>query len=55
MVSLTSPYWITNNESHQIEFREWLEDKNYQLEILPDNSFVEKDKTVPTAIITIKK
>jgi SAM-dependent methyltransferase len=55
LVTLTSPYWITNNESHQVEFRKWLEDKNYSLEILPDNSFMEKDKSVPTAILTIKK
>jgi len=55
MVTLTSPYWITNNEVHQVDFRRWLEDKNYSLEILPDNSFMEKGKSVPTAILTIKK
>jgi hypothetical protein len=55
MASLTSPYWMTNNEPHQIEFRKWLESKDYQLEMLPDNTFIERDKTVPTAIITIYK
>lgn len=53
--SLTSPFWLTNNEVHQIEFRKWLEDKDYKLIMLPDNSFIEKNKTVPTAIIIIKK
>jgi len=55
LVSLTSPYWLTNNESHQIEFRKWLEDKNYYLKMLPDNSFMEKGKTEPTALIKIYK
>lgn len=53
LVSLTSPYWITNNESHQIEFRNWLKDIDYQFELLPDNTFMEKGKNVPTGIITI--
>jgi hypothetical protein len=55
MSTLTSPYWLTNNEPHQVEFRKWLEGKDYQLEMLPDNTFIEKDKTVPTAILTIYK
>jgi len=53
MVSLTSPYWLTNNEPLQVEFREWLKDKKHTLEILPDMSFSERGKTVPTAIIEI--
>ena len=55
MASLTSPYWMTNNEPLQVEFRNWLKDKNYQFELLPDNTFVEKEKNVPTGIITIYK
>ena len=55
MVSLTSPYWLTNNESIQVEFREWLKDKEHTLEMLPDMSFSERGKTVPTAIIQIWK
>ncbi len=55
MATLTSPFWITNNEAHQVEFRKWLADKEYELEILPDNSFMEKGKSVPTAILTIYK
>lgn len=55
MATLTSPYWVTNNEPHQIEFRKWLEGKDYQLELLPDDTFIEKGKTVPSAILTIYK
>ncbi len=53
LVSLTTPYWLTNNESHQVEFRKWLKGKSYTLTMLLDNSFMEKGKTVPTAIIKI--
>ena len=53
--SLTSPYWLTNNEPLQVEFRAWLKDKKHKLEMLPDLSFSERDKTVPTALITIWK
>ncbi len=55
IVSLTTPYWMTNNEPHQVEFRNWLKDKTHSIEMLPDMTFVEKGKTVPTAIITIYK
>lgn len=55
MVSLTTPYWLTNNETHQVNFRKWLEDKQYSITMLPDMTFVEKGKTVPTAIIKIYK
>ncbi len=55
IVTLTSPYWLTNNEPLQVEFREFLSDKNYKLTMLPDNTFIEKGKTVPTAILTIIK
>jgi 16S rRNA G1207 methylase RsmC len=55
IVSLISPHFLVNNEKHQVEFREWLSDKNYHLTLLPDNSFMEKKKTVPTCIIKIYK
>ena len=55
LFSLTSPYWLTNNEPIQIGFREWLSDKTHKLEILPDMSFSERGKTVHTAIIRIWK
>lgn len=55
LVTLTSPYWTINNEIHQVEFREFLKDKTYQLEMLPDNTFVEKGKTVPTMILKLVK
>ncbi len=55
LVSLTSPYWTVNNEVHQRQFRLWLEDKTYEMVMLPDDSFMEKGRTVPTAIIKIWK
>ncbi len=55
MVTLTSPYWLTNNEPIQVEFRKWLEGKDYYMQMLPDNSFIEKGKSVPTAILKIYK
>lgn len=55
LVSLTTPYWLTNNEPLQVEFREWLTGKKHEMKMLPDMSFSEKGKTVPTAIIKIIK
>lgn len=55
LVSLTTPYWLTNNETHQVEFRQWLQGKKYAFKMLPDNTFMEKGKTVPTARIIIYK
>ena len=55
LISLTSPYWFTNNETLQVKFREWLADKSYKISMLPDMSFSERGKTVPTAIISIYK
>ena len=55
IITLTSPQWITNNETHHIEFRKWLEDKHYSFTMLPDNSFMEKNKSVPTGILKIEK
>jgi len=55
IITLTTPFWTVNNETHQTEFREWLKDKNYEMTMLPDNTFIEKGKTVPTAILTIYK
>ena len=55
IVSLTSPYWLTNNEPTQILFRKWLADNKiaHSLYMLPDKTFIEKDKSIPTAILII--
>jgi SAM-dependent methyltransferase len=55
ILSLTSPYWLTNNEPLQIKFREWLNEKPHKIMMLPDMTFSERNKTVPTAIINIYK
>ena len=55
LMTLTSPYWLVNNEPHHVMFREFLRDKGHSLEMLPDNTFVEKGRTVHTAILTMHK
>jgi len=55
MVTLCSPKWIIDNEQHQINFRHWLVDKEYYMQMLPDNSFIERDRSVPTALLKIFK
>lgn len=53
--SIMSPYWTTGDSELQIEFRKWLQNKDYTIEMLPDNSFMEEGKTVPTIVIKIRK
>ena len=55
IISLTHPAWTTHNSERQVKFRKWLEEKNYSMKMLTDNSFVEDYKTQPSMIITIKK
>lgn len=53
--SIMSPYWMTGNSELQISFRQWLNNKKYSIEVLPDNTFMESGETVPTIIIKIYK
>jgi len=53
IVSLTHPTWTTNNSERQQRFRKWLEDKDYSMVMLKDNSYIEKYKTQPSMIIKI--
>lgn len=55
LISLTYPLWIMNNGENQTKFRKWLEDKNYTMKMLIDNSFVENYKTQPSIKLIIKK
>lgn len=55
VVSIMSPYWMTGDSELQISFRQWLNGKKHQIDILPDNTFMEDGKTVPTIIIKIEK
>lgn len=55
VVSIMSPYWMTGDSELQISFRKWLEGKKHIIDILPDNTFMEDGKTVPTIIIKIEK
>ncbi len=55
IVSLMSPAWMTGDTQVQAEFRQWLQERRYSITMLPDNSFMEGGKTVPTIIIHIQK
>lgn len=55
VVSIMSPYWLTGDSELQISFRNWLKNKKHCIDILPDNTFMENGKTVPTIIIKIDK
>jgi hypothetical protein len=55
IISLTYPAWVTENSSHQREFREWLKDKNYSMRMLEDYSYIEKYETQPSLIFTLHK
>lgn len=55
VISIMSPYWMTGDSELQTNFREWLQDKSYNITMLPDNSYVEDGITVPTILITIEK
>lgn len=53
VISLTLPHWITGFFEVQREFRQWLQGKDYSLEILPDED--ESYLNAPKAIIVINK
>jgi phospholipid N-methyltransferase len=53
IVTLTTPYWTVNNEPQHKLMRYFLTQVNYTMEMLPDETFMEKGKTVPTALLTI--
>lgn len=55
IISIMSPYWMTENSELQVKFRKWLQDKSYTITILPDNSYMEGGKTVPTILINLEK
>lgn len=55
VVSIMSPFWMTGSSERQKRFREWLKDKTYRIEILPDFSYIEEGNTVPTIMIRIEK
>ena len=55
IITLCNTQWIIDNNEKSIKFREFLSKINYTMMMLPDNSFIEKDKTVPTMLIKIKK
>lgn len=54
IVSLTHPTWTVQNSERQIKFRKWLEDRNYEMKMLKDNSYIENYRTQPSMIIKIK-
>lgn len=55
IVTLCNTSWIIDNTPIAIKFREFLQSIHYSIFMLPDNSFIEKGKTVPTMLIKIVK
>jgi 16S rRNA G966 N2-methylase RsmD len=55
IITLCNTQWIIDNNEKSFKFREFLSKVEYSMIMLPDNSFIEKDKTVPTILIKIKK
>ena len=55
VISIMSPLWMTQDSPLQIEFRAWIQNKRYTITMLPDNSYMEEGKTVPTILIKIEK
>jgi 16S rRNA G1207 methylase RsmC len=54
LVSIMSPAWMTGESDRQVEFRSWLQGRSYRIGVLPDFSYIEDGKTVPTIIIRIE-
>lgn len=56
IVTLTNhSKWMVGSTNGSQIFREWLSKLDHKLIILPDNTFIEKHKSVPTSILMIKK
>lgn len=55
VITLTSPFWTVRNSERQMNFRKWLEGKQYYMRMLKDNCFVEDYKTQPSMLMKITK
>lgn len=55
ILTLCNTQLINDNTEKSIQFRKFLNSVNYSITMLPDNSFIERYKTVPTILIKIKK
>lgn len=55
VLTLCNSQWITDNSEKSVSFRKFLLGKKYSITMLPDNSFMEKGKTVPTILIKMQK
>lgn len=55
IATLCNTKWITDNTEKSVKFREFLLNVNYTMTMIPDNSFMEKGKSVPSLILKIKK
>lgn len=53
IITLCNTSWLYDNTEKAQEFRKFLTTVNYTMKLLPDNSFMEKGKTVPTLLIKI--
>lgn len=55
MVTLTSPYWLTNNEPNHQVFRNWLDGVDHSLYKVKEGTFSEKKGNIPTMILKVNK
>ena len=55
IITLCNTKWVYDNTPKAIKFRAFLQTVKYTITMLPDNSYIEKGKTVPTMVIKIKK
>lgn len=51
VISYTLPIWVTGTFTHQIEFREWLNQKTYEIKFIEDESYA----SCPKALLVIRK
>lgn len=52
VITFTLPYWITGNYSNQIEFRKWLSNKDFSIELFEDD---ESYLSCPKMLLVIRK
>lgn len=55
LVSVASTSWQWRDNNKSVEFREWLEDLDYEVTKLPEGAFKESGTMIPTVIIKIRR
>jgi protein-L-isoaspartate O-methyltransferase len=55
LVAITSPAWQYRSNSNFIQFRDWLEDHDHDLEELPAGAFAQSGTEIRTLLLTLNK